>query len=178
MSDNQTIFVGVFEGFSWIRSEGKGSFMNSPFLKQFGEARIADGETCVVVDLGGCTGMDSTFMGTLAGIAKSSASTGGVLQIADPGDRNRRSLEDLGLDYLMQIDPPGAVWNDSLDDIRDALQNPPASGDIGELVRIKLSLEAHRALADLSEENEEKFRDVVDMMAKDVKEKVLEDIES
>ena len=123
------ILVGVFDGFSWIRCEGKGSFLNSPAVKSFGDERIAAGEARVVVDLGACTGMDSTFMGTLAGMAaRLSAPGGGVLQIADPGERNRRSLEDLGLDFLMEIDPPAAVWRGKVDAIRSELKAPPAPG--------------------------------------------------
>ena len=78
-----------------------------------------------MVDLGECTGMDSTFMGTLAGMAaRLSALDRGVLQIADPGERNRRSLEDLGLDFLMEIDPPAAVWRGRVDAIRSRLVPP------------------------------------------------------
>src|SRR5215213_650813 len=107
MSAESPILTGIFDGFSWIRCEGKGSFLNSPVMKEFGDNRIAAGERCLVVDLGACTGMDSTFMGTLAGMAaRLSARDKGVLQVADPGSRNRRSLEDLGLDFILDIDPP------------------------------------------------------------------------
>ena len=107
MTTECPLLIGIFDGFSWIRCEGKGSFLNSPALKEFGISRVEAGESCLVVDLGGCTGMDSTFMGTLAGMASRLSATGkGVVQIADPGARNRRSLEDLGLDFLMEVDPP------------------------------------------------------------------------
>src|SRR5215213_6630157 len=110
MSAESPILTGIFDGFSWIRCEGKGSFLNSPVMKAFGDERILAGERCLVVDLGVCTGMDSTFMGTLAGMAtRLSTLDGGVLQIADSGGRNRRSLEDLGLDFLMEIDPPATT---------------------------------------------------------------------
>src|SRR6478609_4666405 len=120
------ILVGIFDGFSWIRCEGKGSFLNSPAMKAFGDQRITAGERCLVVDLGGCTGMDSTFMGTLAGMATrlGSLPEPGVLQIADSGARNRRSLEDLGLDFLLEIDPPEAVWHNRIDAVRAELGAP------------------------------------------------------
>lgn len=172
MSVQNSIFVGIFDGFSWIRSEGKGSFLNSPAVKAFGEARIEDGETCVVVDLGGCTGMDSTFMGTLASMAsKVSSREGGVLQIAEPGERNRRSLEDLGLDFLMEIDPPTSSWRDHLEAIRGELQAPPPAERIGDLERTKLVLEAHKTLSDVNKENAETFENVVKLMEKEVEAK-------
>ncbi len=172
MNANNSIVVGIFEGFSWIRSEGKGSFMNSPAMKAFGDSRIEDGETCVVVDLGGCTGMDSTFMGTLAGMAaRVSSNGGGVLQVADVSDRNRRSLEDLGLDFLMEIDPPETLWRDHLDEIRGVLQTPPPAERIGDLERTKLVLEAHKKLADVNQENAKTFKNVVSLMEKEVEAK-------
>lgn len=166
------ILVGIFDGFSWIRSEGKGSFMNSPAVKSFGDARIAAGETCVVVDLGGCPGMDSTFMGTLAGMAsRISALEGGVLQIADPGERNRRSLEDLGLDFLLEIDPPESAWRGRLEELRCELAPPQEAGGPGSLQRAHHVLEAHQTLSGLNDKNAEGFKGVVTMLSKEVEAK-------
>lgn len=156
------ISVGIFDGFSWIRCEGKGSFLNSPAVKAFGDSRIAAGEMLVVVDLSACTGMDSTFMGTLAGMStRLSTRGGGVLQIADPGSRNLRSLEDLGLDHLMQIDPPGAVWRANLQSIRGGLKSPSEAAAIDALQRARHVLEAHQNLSELNDKNAREFSDVV-----------------
>lgn len=164
------ILVGVFEGFSWIRCEGKGSFLNSPSVKAFGEERISAGESCIVADLGGCTGMDSTFMGTLAGMAaRLSAQESGRLQIADPGERNRRSLEDLGLDFLMDIDPPAAAWRGRMDEIRGKLESPGQHGSQSQLERVKHVLEAHKILSDTNDKNAREFAGVVTMLEKDLR---------
>ncbi len=166
------ILVGVFDGFSWIRFEGKGSFMNSPSLKAFGDSRIAAGETRMVVDLAACTGMDSTFMGTLAGMAaRLSAQENGGLQIAEPGERNRRSLEDLGLDFLMEIDPPSAVWRGRVDEIRGELHEPRMPGSIGRAQRARHVLEAHQALAEINDGNADEFAGVLSQLEKDLAEK-------
>ena len=162
----------IFDGFSWIRCEGKGSFMNSPAMKEFGDRRIASGERCLVVDLGGCTGMDSTFMGTLAGMAaRLSARDHGVLHIADPGSRNRRSLEDLGLDFLVEIDPPNAVWRGNLDSIRSALHDTATVPPTGLVQRAKHVLEAHQTLSDTNEKNARTFSNVVSMLEAELAEK-------
>jgi anti-anti-sigma regulatory factor len=159
------ILVGLFDGFSWIRCEGKVSFVNSPTLKAFGDERIAAGETCLVVDLCDCTGMDSTFMGTLAGMAaRLSALQGGVLQIADSGERNRRSLEDLGLDFLMEIDPPAAVWRGMMDTIRSALKPPQAPGTLGQIQRARHVLEAHHVLSGVNDKNARMFDGVISLL--------------
>ncbi len=164
--------VGTFDGFSWIRCEGKGSFLGSPLLKTFGEERIAEGETCLVVDLGGCTGMDSTFMGTLAGLAaRFSAVEGGGLQIADPGERNRRSLEDLGLNFLMEIDPPSAIWRGRLDEIRCSLHPLNERGAPHEKQRAEHVLEAHQILSSANDSNARKFANVVSLLEAELAEK-------
>lgn len=172
MTPDHPILVGIFEGFSWIRCEGKGSFMTSPAMKSFADERMASGEQHIVVDLQACAGMDSTFMGTLAGIAsRLSANEQGGLQVADPGDRNRRSLEDLGLDFLMEIDPQDASWRHRVDSIRTQLQPPQTTGKLASAHRTRHVLEAHQQLADLNESNANEFSDVLDQLEKELTEK-------
>ncbi len=166
------ILVGIFEGFSWIRCEGKGSFLNSPVMKTFGDERIAAGERCVVVDLGACTGMDSTFMGTLAGMAtRLSGHDGGVLQIADSGPRNRRSLEDLGLDFLLDIDPTAPVWEVAIDTLRAELKPPEKVAAPGQVQRALHVLEAHQVLAETNDKNARVFSNVVTLLEEELAEK-------
>lgn len=169
MTPEPPISVGVFDGFSWIRCEGKGSFLNSSILKSFADQRLAAGERSLVVDLSACTGMDSTFMGTLAGIAArlSALDEGGTLQIAEPGERNRRSLEDLGLDFLMDIDPPAASWRGSIDTIRAALDAPP-TGPLPRPQQARHVLEAHQTLSDLNPENAREFEGVVKTLEREI----------
>jgi anti-anti-sigma regulatory factor len=134
-------------------------------MKTFGDERIANGERCLVVDLEGCTGMDSTFMGTLAGLAARLATQdGGVLQIAGSGPRNRRSLEDLGLDFLMEIDPPEGAWRNQLDEIRGGLQAPQKVAVPGQVQRAMHILESHQVLAAANDNNARVFSDVVSML--------------
>jgi len=166
------ILVGIFDGFSWIRCEGKGSFLNSPALKAFGLERITAGETCLVVDLQACTGMDSTFMGTLAGMAtRLSAKDGAALQIADAGERNRHSLEDLGLDFLMDIDPEKAVWRGSVDSIRAVLRPHRPAAALGQIQQTKHVLEAHKVLSQTNERNLRAFSNVVTLLESELETK-------
>lgn len=168
MTAENAILVGTFDGFTWIRCEGKGSFLTSPALKEYAESRIAAGERCIVVDLGACTGMDSTFMGTLAGLSARLSAPGGKVQVADAGDRNRRSLEDLGLDFLLEIDPPVAPWRGKVDEIRAALSSLQAPGLPGQIDRAKHVLEAHKVLSAASGENAKKFAGVVSLLEAEV----------
>jgi len=171
------ISAGVFDGFTWIRCEGKGSFLSSPGLRQFGEHRVGEGDALLVVDLEACTGMDSTFMGTLAGLAIRLGKCGdGVLQVAGANERNRRSLEDLGLDFLLQIEPENAPWQGRLADVRAALV--PVNGDesmVTQEQRAGHVLDAHRVLSSTSDSNRERFRQVVDTLESQIDGEASED---
>lgn len=166
MTQTAPITVGTFDGFTWIRCEGKGSFLNSPVIKSIGEQRIAAGERRIVIDLGACSGMDSTFMGTLAGIASKLPATdqGMALQIAEADERNRRSLEDLGLDFLMEIDPPAADWRNRLDTIRAELKAPAQTGLPDRNERAKHMLDAHQELGRIDEDNARRFKEVTQVL--------------
>ena len=172
MTTECPILIGIFDGFSWIRCEGKGSFLNSPTLKAFGLERIAAGENCFVVDLAACTGMDSTFMGTLAGLAtRLSAHSGAVLQIADAGERNRHSLEDLGLDFLIDIEPKKAAWLNTIDSIRQNLQPPHPIRIQGQIQQAMHVLDAHKIHSNTNEKNQRSFNNVVTLLESELETK-------
>ncbi len=162
---DHSITCGIFKGFSWIRCEGKGSFLNSPLMKSFGESRVSEGESLLVVDLTSCSGMDSTFMGTLAGMATRLATKdGGALQIAGADERNRRSLEDLGLDFLMQINPDAGPWQGQLDEIRSCLQPAQLNESLNQRQRAEHVLQAHEKLSEINDKNAREFNQVVDTL--------------
>jgi anti-anti-sigma regulatory factor len=64
-----SIQVGVNGPAVWVRVEGKGSFLNSGNLKEFAQEMVNRGYREFVIDLQNCAMMDSTFMGTMAGVA-------------------------------------------------------------------------------------------------------------
>ena len=162
VSTQNTILAGNFDGFTWIRCEGKGSFANSPQMKQWAERQIQAGDTCVVVDLELCTGMDSTFMGTMAGIAMKLAKVeNATLQVTGATEKSRRSLEDLGLSMLIEIEPEDAVWKDSIDTIRTKLSECNSAGSVDKTQHV---FDAHKLLCDADDSNDEKFSTVLDVL--------------
>ncbi|MCP5536230.1 MAG: STAS domain-containing protein [Akkermansiaceae bacterium] len=139
-------------------------------LKEWCEREINNGAICIVVDLAACKGMDSTFMGTMAGLAmRLMKIPDGRLQVAEPGERNRKSLEDLGLDVLMQIDPIDASWRGKMEDVRAKLETC-------EMLQEKIDhaphvLEAHQQLCEADSSNTQKFGTVLDFLEAEVKAK-------
>lgn len=170
MSAENSIFTSRESEFSWIRCEGKGSFFNSPALKKWADAEIDRGVSCLVIDLMACTGMDSTFMGTLAGLAMRLLKlSNGELQIAEPGNKNKRSLEDLGLGALMRIEPADAVWIGQVEEIRKKLKPYDLAGS--KAAEAPQVLEAHQKLCEADQRNAEKFGTVLDFLEAEVKAK-------
>ena len=100
-----SILVGCNQKVVCIRVQGKGSFQNSTGVKDFAAAMILRGHRDFVVDLAGCPVMDSTFMGTLAGVAQRLLRLGqGGLHIIHANERNTDLLEGLGLDQIVSLD--------------------------------------------------------------------------
>ncbi|NNC88625.1 MAG: STAS domain-containing protein [Akkermansiaceae bacterium] len=167
MTASDSIDVGEAGGFVWLRINGKGSFLCSPQVKEYVEARLQEGSTRFVIDLTGCNAMDSTFMGTLAGIAiRLGKRTGEKLQVAAASDRNRQSLQDLGLDLLMDIDPENAEWRRELATIEECLE-PWGEGTAG--AGAAHVLEAHQRLCEANDENAKKFATVLDVLEQEAR---------
>lgn len=161
------ILVGNVNGLGWVRCEGKCSFMNSPKLKAWSEEQLKAGVKHLVIDLEVCTGMDSTFMGTMAGMAMRLAKTeGGVLEITSANDKNRQSLEDLGLSTLMSINPETTLWPDNAENIRTTLVE---YGQVSSNDRTQHVYDAHKTLVDADDNNTAKFSTVLDCLEAELK---------
>jgi anti-sigma B factor antagonist len=138
----------------WIRVEGKGTFQNSPGLKDFARKMIEEGRRSIVVDIANCPAMDSTFMGTLAGIAlRLREAGGGDLWVINRNERNAELLEGLGLDALFSSNP---VPNPGRADGR-AIEHASDKATTREVMR-----EAHETAIRVNPDNAARFRDVLE----------------
>lgn len=145
--------------------EGKGSFLNSSGLKEFSREMINRGHHEFVVDLRHCPVMDSTFMGTLAGIALRLREIGhGGLRVTNLNERNNDLLCNLGLDQLFVIgeDHPAADGT-AEKTIEDASVIP-----IDQTLQAQTMLDAHEALVEAAPENLTKFKDVLEYLKQDL----------
>src|SRR4026207_471676 len=105
MNSAPAILVGTIDRTVCVRVEGKGSFLNSTGLKEFAKEMTNRGFREFIVDLRNCPVMDSTFMGTLTGIALRLGELGqGGLRVIDLNERNGDLLCNLGLDRLLIMD--------------------------------------------------------------------------
>jgi anti-sigma B factor antagonist len=158
-----SILVGTANRTVWVRVEGKGSFLNSTGLKEFAKEMINRGFREFAVDLKNCTVMDSTFMGTLAGIALRLRELGqGNLRVTNLNERNSDLLSNLGLDQLFLIEVRNSV------PVMAAAQTPLAASAPDKTAQAQTMLEAHEACVEANEANAAKFKDVLEYLKQDL----------
>jgi anti-anti-sigma regulatory factor len=165
--DSHGIFVARDERGAFVRVNGRGTFQNAQSLREFGVEALNQGCPAISFDLADCQGMDSTFLGVLAGFGLKLRALGrkDALYLYNTGGRNFECCQTLGLDRLARLEagPPNA----------SETQPPPASqfrkladSDVsGSAKRDKsataaMMLEAHEDLCECDQGNEAKFNDV------------------
>ena len=160
-----SILVGTANRTVWVRVEGKGSFLNSTGLKEFAKEMVNRGHRIFVVDLKGCPVMDSTFMGTLAGVALRLRELGqGHLRVVNLNERNLDLLANLGLDQLFII---GGDCEGSATPAAET-QKPLPGGAIDKTAQAQTMLEAHEELVEANPDNAAKFKDVLEYLKQDL----------
>ena len=155
------VLVGNVGKTMWIKMEGRGTFQNSGGIKEFTQQLINRGHRDFVIDLQDCEMMDSTFMGTLAGIALRLKEMGqGELRAVRANARNRELLENLGLDRIIHVEAhlhePAPTATDLAE--KEALDDDGAH---------KTVLAAHEALVKADPANAARFQDVLEFLRHD-----------
>ncbi|MGH8093498.1 MAG: STAS domain-containing protein [Chthoniobacterales bacterium] len=163
-----SIQVGVTGPVVWVRVAGRGSFLESGSLKEFGREMVNRGYREFVFDLEECVMMDSTFMGTMAGMALRLKELGqGRLRVIHCSPRSRDLLSGLGLDQIFDIQANGA-------DAPECEELAKTERDGAEKTAVKREqastmLEAHEALCQAQPENLTRFKDVLEYLKQDLR---------
>ncbi|MDB4700767.1 hypothetical protein OAF12_03530 [Akkermansiaceae bacterium] len=110
--------------------------------------------------------MDSTFMGMLAGLGIGfRKNKKGEISIVGTTKKTRASLKELGLQYLMAIEPTDGPWLEKMDEARENLVLLDQKSEIDREAHV---LECHEDLCTADESNLHRFRTVLDMMGSDM----------
>lgn len=161
MSPKSTILAGIYDHAIWLQVKGRGTFQTSAGMKEYTRRMIQRGHRAFIIDLASCELMDSTFMGTMAGIALRLREIGsGSLTVLNANPRNHMLLENLGLDHLFSFDLPAGVRSAPAQAAQETL--PPAISD--EATQHATILSAHEALVEADPENVERFKDVLELL--------------
>jgi len=137
---------------------GRASYLNCAPVAQFFGKLAKQGRRRFVLDFSRCTGMDSTFLGLIAGAAMDlkKMEPPGVLSLMGLSPRNLELVRNLGLHRLLCVDCGDYPMNFSPDQAR-ALITP----DEAELANARLILQAHQNLVAADAANLGKFEDVL-----------------
>ena len=137
-----------------IQIHGKANYLNCSNFREFMEKMVGDGKLQFLLDFEHCKGMDSTFLGILAGCALElrKQEPAGCLTICKLGQRNSELIVNLGLQALLTI--------------RESEDCDQAPADFASLENKEVSdaanvLDAHENLVKADEQNAAKFQDVI-----------------
>lgn len=146
-----------------IRIEGKANFKNCGGMKDFLNKMIQGGKRRFVMDFDACTGMDSTFLGVMAGAALQLRKTQprGSLVVSHLNERNNELVHNLGLNRLLTVD-------DGADVSRTETSFLESKTVTDEIQAARSVLDAHRNLVEVDDDNAAKFKDVMSFCEKQI----------
>jgi anti-sigma B factor antagonist len=161
------LMVAVFDQTVCVKIDGRADFTSSLDLKKLINELWQRGYNHFVFDLRDCLTMDSTFLGVLSGIGLKfsdgkSVQTGAPLELLNPNPRIAETLENLGVADLFAIKNCPELPADGFEPLAQAPNKTPE-----ELTRT--CLEAHQTLMSIKPENVQKFKDVTQFLADDLK---------
>ena len=138
---------------------GRANFLNCSPLRTFFRKMVAKGKVEFSLDFTHCEGMDSTFLGILAGVAidtQRSEPKGEVI-LTGLGDRNLELVKNLGLQRIVNIVENGggeaAEASDSTEELSKESQT--------EEEKKEMLIGAHEDLVKIDESNLAKFQDLL-----------------
>lgn len=115
------------------------------------------GSRQLAIDLSGCTGMDSTFMGTLVNISSTYEELGGWMCLVNVSPENQELMQMLGVAKLVQTRESFPI-----EPLKVARLYLPPTDDAER--RLKLIKKAHERLVEIDERNQEKFGSFLQML--------------
>lgn len=165
------LLVTIQGGTAFVRVHGRGSFKVSTALKEFALAAIDGPCRRLVLDMAECVGMDSTFMGVLAGLAGRLKPKNGSILMVNLTTRTRGLLSTLGLDLVIEPYMQGSTPADLQGVLGQGAAGLTAlsTGEASQRATTETMLEAHEDLVRLSPENLPKFKDVLTFLREDLK---------
>jgi len=146
----------------YVRAHGLASMTNCLCVRDVLDRFIKSKRSFVIFDLSDCTGMDSTFMGVIAGVATQDLNDKPVgVVVVNASPRLAGLLESVGLTELVYVDPdpfetPGVQFH--------LLEEQATEED-----RLKLIRTAHEHLIAISEENEKIFGPLLSAVESEMK---------
>ena len=161
---NDDLQAALADDTVFIRVAGRGSFKIAAPLKQFvAEVALHQPISTVVIDLKECIGMDSTFMGVLAGLSGRLKKTSQTLELINLSTKNAELLKTLGVDQVLSFYKDGHGHPLQAQETESVPTDQASKKEMAET-----ALQAHENLVQISEENLPRFKRVIDFLKEDV----------
>lgn len=164
------VLAATVDGCTLVVVPPVANFKLAPALKQAVVAAGLAESALVVVDMAVCRTMDSSFMGTLAGLGRNAGKNGQpVLVLINLEPAPAALLKGLGIDRLLTIYPRGDLPTGLGDlsylvaSLQPIVATPGTEHDLAALM-----YDAHETLARVSPENLQRFKDVLAFLREDL----------
>jgi anti-sigma B factor antagonist len=169
-NNHDNITAAFIDQTAVIRVEGRGSFRISPPMKQFIHQVInTRSAERIIVDMSDCTGMDSTFMGVLAGLACYIKSKPDFqFKLINLSEKNKKLLITLGVDRVVDYSLSTTGEDEELLSKQTSGTQTLEPDFSNKLEAAKTTLEAHKTLVDINPDNYDKFKSVLEFLQNDV----------
>ncbi len=166
MEKEHSILAGRCNNVIVLKVYGKGTFVNSQYMKEYTYNIIKGENPEIVIDLSQCTTMDSTFMGTLAGISSKLLQKGlHKLILLNMNEHIKNLLQNLGLLFILNT----RNKVETIDTEECSKLEPIDKTDFSKLDSIIHMIEAHQTLIEFDSKNEVKFESVLNLLNKKLK---------
>lgn len=159
-NSNSNFLVDVYSTPMCLKIKGRANYLNCAPLNDFFNNICQKNNISIMVDLEECTGMDSTFLGLLAGVAlefKKQEKKSSIF-LNNVSNRNLESIENLGLNLILKVNPPEEIYTNP--------QNKLQSLGAEEKSTPSIILKAHQNLIHAQPSNLYKFQDVISFLKK------------
>jgi anti-sigma B factor antagonist len=164
-SEEPHFLVNPYDDPVVVKINGKASFLNSNPMKELFDQLTEQGKARFIIDFQKCSGMDSTFLGILAGlgIKMMKLNPPGSVVLCRLGSRNRELVRNLGLHRLLTLDD-GDHEAEAEVESAEGLQAVGESEKLSEVENARLVLQAHENLVEIDASNKTKFQDVISFL--------------
>ena len=149
----------------YARITGLANMNNCMTFQDFSTVLLDSGYERVIVDLARCTGMDSTFLGVLAGMATHiEERKAPLVVIINASSSNLETLDDVGLTNFVEVHKE-TVEIPEIETYRIDDDTVP------DMDRVEFIKECHEKLIHIDERNQQKFGPLIQAMAAELAKK-------
>ncbi len=154
MPNNAKFLVKIDGDNAFLTIVGKASYLNCRSVGDFFTTVANKNCHTLFIDTAQCTGMDSTFLGMIAGVALKMRKYNASVTLQNLNDRNSQLVENLGLFKLVKVEQAQS-------DFSGETELETSNADSNAII------DAHENLIETDEANRAKFEDVLSFLQRE-----------